>query len=123
MSAAPGALGLPVSASLRLLAAVGRRVHRRLEPKGVSAELAAAAVSAGLRNCGGNCGQVVVLSGTAAGVRTVGRYPDGWCPPLQEPVVWPAATGRVPPLPVGAGELALEPVAELGAHQGHGRPL
>jgi hypothetical protein len=29
----------------------------------------------------------------------------------------------MPPLPVRAGELAAEPVAELAAHVGHGWPL
>jgi hypothetical protein len=76
-------------------------------------------------------------SGTAVGVRTVGVRRVGvrtagvrrghcrslWCPRLQEAVARPAATGRVPPLLVGAGELALQPVAKLGADQGHGRSL
>jgi NADPH-dependent 2,4-dienoyl-CoA reductase/sulfur reductase-like enzyme len=72
--------------------------------------------------------------------RNRGRCPDGWPvsgrsepprtlpPPVsvrnyrnRSPGRRPAA--RVPPLPVRAGELALEAVAELGAHVGHGRPL
>jgi hypothetical protein len=73
-------------------------------------------------------------------VRNGGRCPDGWsvsgrlmsaaytsaacgCPRLQEAVARPAAAGRVPPLPVGVGELAAEPVAELGAQVGHRRSL
>jgi hypothetical protein len=63
-----------------------------------------------------------------------GRCPDGRCPPgtlpqsagcrlLPEAVAWPAAAGGVPPPPVGVGELAAEPVAELGAHVGHRRSL
>jgi hypothetical protein len=71
------------------------------------------------------------LSTAASGNR--GRCPDGRCPAgtlpqsagalLPEPVAGPAAAGRVPPLPVGVGELAAEPVTELGAHVGHGGPL
>jgi hypothetical protein len=63
-----------------------------------------------------------------------GRCPDGRCPPgtlpqsagcrlLPEAVAWPAAAGGVPPPPVGVGELAAEPVAQLGAHVGHRRSL
>jgi hypothetical protein len=47
----------------------------------------------------------------------------GGCPPLQEQVACPASAGRVPPPPVRLGELAVEPVAKLGADQGHGRSL
>lgn len=43
--------------------------------------------------------------------------------PLQEPVAWSASTGGVQPEPVRPGKLALEAVAELGAHVGHGWPL
>jgi hypothetical protein len=45
------------------------------------------------------------------------------CPLLQEPVARLAAAGGVPPPPGRAGELTLQPVAKLGAHPGHGRPL
>jgi hypothetical protein len=72
-------------------------------------------------------------SGTAAGVHKVGvhkvgvRTADtavaGGCPPLQEAVAGPASAGRVPPPPVRLGELTAEPVAKLGADQGHGRSL
>jgi len=54
----PDALGLPVSACLQWLAAVGRRTHRRPEPAG-AAEPDATAVSAVLRNSS----QALVLSG------------------------------------------------------------
>jgi hypothetical protein len=77
----------------------------------------------------GRCPDGWPVSGRLAGVRTVGRCPDGWCPPRTLPRLWcpllpeavagQTAAGRVPPPPVGAGELALQ----LGAHVGHGRPL
>jgi hypothetical protein len=47
----------------------------------------------------------------------------GGCRLLPEPVAYSAAAGGVPPLPGGVGELAAEPLAELGAYVGHGRPL
>jgi hypothetical protein len=75
---------------------------------------------------------------TAAGsdvrcFRNRGRCPDGrvstadtaacGCPLLQEAVAGQAAAGLVPPPPPGVGELALQPVAEPGAHVGHRRAL
>jgi hypothetical protein len=45
------------------------------------------------------------------------------CPRLPEAVAGQVAAGLVPPPLVRAGELALQPVAGLGAHVGHGRPL
>jgi hypothetical protein len=56
-------------------------------------------------------GRLVSAADPATGLR---------CRPLQEPVARSAAAGRLPPPPVGPGELALQPVAELGAQQGHG---
>jgi hypothetical protein len=58
-----------------------------------------------------------------AGVRTADTAGAGGCPPLQEQVACPASAGRVPPPPVRMGELTAEPVAKLGADQGHGRSL
>jgi hypothetical protein len=40
------------------------------------------------------------------------------CPRLQEAVAAQVAAGLVPPPPGGAGELMLQPVAELGTHVG-----
>jgi hypothetical protein len=45
------------------------------------------------------------------------------CPPLQEAVACPASAGQMLPPPGGMGELPAEPVAKLGAEQGHGRSL
>jgi hypothetical protein len=42
---------------------------------------------------------------------------------LQEAVARPASAGRVQPAPPGVPDLAAEPLAELLAHVGHGRPL
>jgi hypothetical protein len=67
------------------------------------------------------------VSGRLAGVRTVGVHRGHCrslrCPLLQEPVVRSASAGRLPPPPIGVGELALQPVAEPGAHVGHRRAL
>src|SRR5512133_248846 len=58
-----------------------------------------------------------------AGVWMADTAAAGGYPPLQESVACPASAGRVPPPPVGIGQLAAEPDAKLGADQGHGRSL
>jgi hypothetical protein len=70
------------------------------------------------------CPLSAAVSGTAAGVRTASVH-RGHCgqPGLREAVAGQVGTGWVPPPPVGAGELTLQPVAELGAHVRHGRTL
>ena len=58
---------------------------------------------------------------TAASVRTFGADTAAACrsPPLQEPVACPAAVGRMlPPPPVHAGELALQPIVDRGGWAG-----
>jgi hypothetical protein len=95
----------------------GRRdVRRSLRPCPGAANRTAASVS-GVHGVHRPCGHAALRcppADTAAA---------GACPPLQEVVAWPASAGRVQPPASGPPELGGEPLAELLAHIGHGRPL
>jgi hypothetical protein len=62
-----------------------------------------------------------LLSGRLLSVTDTAAARGG--PPLQEAVACPASAGQMLPPPGGMGELPAEPVAKLGANQGHGRSL
>jgi hypothetical protein len=75
-----------------------------------------------MRNAG--CSRVSARRVSAADIQpqTADTAADA-CPLLQEAVACPATASRVQPPPIGRGDLLSEPVAELSAHVGHGRPL
>jgi len=94
--------------------------HRGRCPGGCGPDAAdALAVRCHFWNCG-RSGWLVCVR--AVGVHR-GHFRSLWRPQLQKAVVPSASVGRLPPLPVGVGELALQPVAELGAYVGHRRSL
>jgi hypothetical protein len=117
--------------ALRLLAAVDHAPERRLGGRRTGH---CGCVPLRFRN-GGQVSAVRAVS--APGPATACRCPldgHGWyppagtapvcgCPRLQEPVAWSASAGGMQPPPVRLANLAGQPVAELLAHQGHGRPL
>ena len=71
--------------------------------------------------CFGNCGRLATVSGRL--VSSADTAACGCPAALQEAAAGHLAAGQALPPPIGPGELALQPVAELGAPVGYGRPL